>query len=59
MGTYAQWPELTSKTNQKIKNNGRREKFKRWKIIRKWAFRALCLLAVIMAVLVALVYTIG
>ena len=32
---------------------------KRWKIIKKWAFRALCAVAVIMAILVALVYTIG
>lgn len=32
---------------------------KRWKIIRKWAFRALCLLAFIMGVAVVLVYTIG
>ncbi len=32
---------------------------KRWKIIKKWAFRALCVVAVIMAILVVLVYTIG
>ena len=32
---------------------------KRRKLIKKWLFRILCVLAVIMAVLVALVYTIG
>ena len=32
---------------------------KRWKLIKKWAFRALCVLAIIMAILVVLVYTIG
>lgn len=32
---------------------------KRKKIIRKWALRALCCLAVIMAILVVLAYTIG
>ena len=31
----------------------------RWKKIRKWAFRALCAVAIIMAILVMLVYTIG
>ncbi len=32
---------------------------KRRKIIKKWAFRALCAVAVIMAILVFLAYTIG
>ena len=32
---------------------------KRRKIIKKWAFRALCVVAVIMAVLVVLAYTVG
>jgi ABC-type nickel/cobalt efflux system permease component RcnA len=31
----------------------------RWKIIKKWGFRILCALAIIMAILVMLVYTIG
>lgn len=32
---------------------------KRMKVIKKWSFRVLCLLAVLMAILVVLVYTIG
>lgn len=32
---------------------------RRRKIIKKWAFRLLCLMAVVMAILVVLAYTIG
>lgn len=32
---------------------------KRRKIIKKWTFRVLCCIAIVMAVLVALAYTIG
>lgn len=32
---------------------------KRWKAIRKWSFRALCLVAIIMGIAVVVVYTLG
>lgn len=42
-----------------IFKNKNLQAIERRKIIKKWAFRGLCLMAIIMAVLVVLAYTIG